>query len=116
MTFKEVIDFRYITASEAKKVMEEVIVRRKEKGEISFEARKTMNYLNAVVKIDSEKARKIVEEAEKLPFVSEEIAIKIAEILPEIPDEVRVIFAKERITLSPEQIHQILDIVQKYKN
>ncbi len=116
MTFKEVIDFRYITASEAREVMEEIIAKRKEKGELSFEARKTMNYLNAVVKIDSEKARKIVDEAEKLPFVSEEIAIKIAEILPEIPDEVRVIFAKERITLSPEQIQQILDIVQKYKN
>jgi len=116
MTFKEVIDFKYITSSEAKEIMEEIIAKRKEKGEVSFEARKTMNYLNAVVKIDSEKAKKIVDELSKLPFVSDEIAIKIAEILPDIPDEVRVIIAKERITLTPEQIQEILDIVQKYKN
>ncbi len=116
MTFKEVLDFEYITAAEAKDIMEDIVAKRKEKGELSFETRKTMNYLNAVVKIAPEKARKIVEEVSRLPLVSEEMAIKIAEILPEIPDEVRVIFAKERITLGQEEIEQILDIVKKYKN
>lgn len=116
MTFKEVIEFQYITVAEAKEILEKLIEKRKEFGELSFETRKTMNYLNTVAKLDAENARKLVEELEQLPHVTKEIAIKIADILPDIPDEVRVIYAKERITLTPEQIQEILDIVKKYKN
>ncbi|AKG91606.1 DNA-directed RNA polymerase, subunit F [Geoglobus ahangari] len=116
MTFKEVIEFQYITVAEAKEVLEKLVEKRKEIGELSFEARKTMNYLSAVAKLDAEKARELVDELEKLPHVTREIAIKIADILPDIPDEVRVVYAKERVTLTPEQIQEILDIVKKYKN
>ncbi|MBE8540077.1 RNA polymerase Rpb4 family protein [Geoglobus acetivorans] len=116
MTFKEVLDFQYLTLAEAKEKLSEIVEKRKEVAELSFETRKTLNYLNAVTKLDAETSRKLVEELEKLPHVSTEIAIKIADILPDIPDEIRVIYAKERITLTPEQIQEILDIVAKYKH
>lgn len=116
MTFKEVIEFQYITVAEAKETLERLIEKRKEFGELSFETRKTMNYLNAVAKLDADSARRLVEELEQLPHVTREIAIKIADIMPDIPDEIRVIYAKERVTLTPEQIQEILDIVKKYKN
>lgn len=116
MTFKEVIDFKYITLAEAKESLSKIVEKRKEVAEVSFETRKTLNYLNSVAKLSADESRNLAEELKQLPFVSEEMAIKIADLLPEIPDEVRVIYAKERITLTPEQIQQILDVVAKYKH
>ena len=40
--------------------------------------------------------------------------MKIADILPKYPEDVRAIFSKERITLSNDQINQIIEIVGKY--
>jgi len=116
MTFKDVLEFKYITISEAKEILEKLVEKRKESGELIFETRKTMNYLNTISKLSGEDSRKLVDEIKSLPYVTEEIAIKIADLLPDLPDEVRVIFAKERITINPEQIQAILDIVKKYKN
>lgn len=45
------------------------------------------------------------------------IPVKIADVLPRSPAEVRSIFAKERgVTLSPDMIKQILDTVAEYAN
>ena len=45
--------------------------------------------------------------------VSESIAFKIAELLPQHPDDVRAIFAKERFNLEEKEINQIIEIVKK---
>lgn len=39
------------------------------------------------------------------------IAIRIADILPQSRDEIRSIYAKEKYTLSNEELDQILDYV-----
>ena len=52
----------------------------------------------------------------KLPQVPrKDIAVKLADIMPRIPDEVRIIYAKERFTITSEQIQEILDIIEKYR-
>ncbi len=45
--------------------------------------------------------------------ISETLAYKIAELLPQYPDEVRPIFAKERFTLEEDEIKRIIDSVKK---
>jgi len=50
----------------------------------------------------------------KMDHVSEALAYKIIEVLPNHPDDVRVIFSKERHTLSPEETEKILEAVRKY--
>ncbi len=113
--FKEVLDFEYLTISEAKEILEKIVEKRRKVAEVGFETRKTLHYLRTLSRLPAEKAKELVKELLKLPFVTEVIAIKIADILPEIPDEVRLIYAKEGITVSPEEIQKILDIVEKYK-
>ncbi len=113
--FKEVLSFDYLTISETKELLEKIVEERRKTAEVGFETRKTLHYLRAVSKLPAEKARELVDELEKLPYVTREIAIKLADILPDIPDEVRVIYAKERLTLSAEEIQEILEIVKKYK-
>jgi len=113
--FKEVLDFEYLTISEAKEILERIVRERRKVAEVNFETRKTLHYLRTLSKLPAEKTKELVRELKELPFVTDVIAVKIADILPDIPDEVRLIYAKESITLSPDEIQKILDVVRKYK-
>ena len=43
-----------------------------------------------------------------------EIAYRIANIMPKTRDEVRAIFAKERFTLTPEELDTIIELVMTH--
>jgi DNA-directed RNA polymerase subunit F len=116
MTLKRVKEFDYITIAEAKEIMEEVISKRKEGAELLFETRRAMNNLRKFSKISAEDAKKLTEELMNLPQVGrKDIAVKLVDIMPRVPDEIRTIFAKERFTITPEQMKEILDIIDKYR-
>ncbi len=61
-----------------------------------------------------ESAKAIIEEVSKLEDVSDSIAVKIADIRPQYPEDVRAIFSKERVVLDSATIDEIIDIVAKY--
>lgn len=116
VAFKEVIEFQYITISEAREIMEKIVEERKNISDLTFETRRAMKHLRLFSKLPADKARELVEELEKLPQVKRrEIAVKLADIMPRIRDEVRIIYAKERMTLTPEQIDEILEVLNKYR-
>jgi DNA-directed RNA polymerase subunit F len=52
----------------------------------------------------------MVAELMKLEKMNRTIAIKIADIRPVTKDELRAIYAKERFTLSEEELDSILEI------
>lgn len=114
--FKEVREFEYITIAEAKEIMENIVKKRQEVAELSFETRRALRHLRNFAKISADKARELVNELMKLPQVKKkEIAVKLVDIMPRVPDEVRIIYAKENVTLKPEEIEQILEIISKYR-
>ncbi|MBO8182876.1 MAG: RNA polymerase Rpb4 [Archaeoglobus sp.] len=116
MTFKEVIEFDYITISEAKEIMEEIAKKRQEKADLLYETRRGLRHLRNFAKLPPEQAKELVEELEKLPQVGrKDLAVKITDLMPEIPDEIRTIFAKERYNITAEEIEEILEIVDKYR-
>ncbi|MEM0203212.1 MAG: RNA polymerase Rpb4 family protein [Archaeoglobaceae archaeon] len=113
--FKEVKSFEYITISEAREIMEKIAKQRQENAELLFETRRALRHLRNFSKLSAEKAKKLVEELMQLPQVGrKDLAVKIADIMPRVADEVRVIYAKER-TLTNEEIEQILEIVNRYR-
>jgi len=113
--FKEVRNFEYITIAEAKEIMEEIAKKRHEKAELLFETRRALKHLRTFSKLSAEKAKELVQELLKLPQVDKlELAVKIADIMPKVADEVRVIYMKER-TLTNEEIEQILEVVEKFR-
>ncbi len=114
--FKEVKDFEYITISEAKEIMEKITAKRQEEGELLFETRRALKHLRTFAKLPADRAKELVKDLMELPQVGrKDLAVKLADIMPRIPDEVRVIYAKERVTLTSEQIQEILDILDKYR-
>ncbi|MCC6028006.1 MAG: RNA polymerase Rpb4 family protein [Archaeoglobus sp.] len=113
--FKEVKKFEYITIAEAREIMERIAKERQEKAELLFETRRALRHLRNFSKMSAEKAKKLVEELKKLPQVGrDDLAVKIADLMPRVADEVRIIYSKER-NLTNEEIEQILEVVNKYR-
>jgi len=101
---------KYLTLSEVKDILRE----ENEKRELNSLQKSALAHSEEFAKLSAEDSRKLVEELMQLDFVDERHAVKIADILPIHPDQVRVLYTKEKIVLPPEDIKKILDIVAKY--
>lgn len=73
-----------------------------------------LDHAQTVCSISLEQANAIIDEVKQIDIVSDAVALKIADLLPRYPEDVRAIFSKERVTLEPQQIQQIIDIVEKH--
>ena len=82
--------------------------------EMSYEFRRSLEHANQLAKTSPEKSRALVAELVKMEKMKPEIAYRIANIMPKSRDEVRAIFAKERYTLSPEELDSIIELVMTH--
>jgi DNA-directed RNA polymerase subunit F len=82
--------------------------------EMSYEFRRSIEHANQLAKTTPEKATDLVSELTKMEKMKPEIAYRIANIMPKSRDEVRAIFAKERYTLSPEELDKIIELVMTH--
>jgi len=101
---------RYLTLAEVK----ELLLEENEKRELNALQKAALSHAEEFVKLSVDDTKKLVDELLALDYMDERHAVKIADILPVHPDQVRAIYAKEKIVLPPEQIKEILDIVAKY--
>ncbi len=101
---------KYLTLAEVKDILRE----ENEKRELNSLQKSALAHAEEFAKLSAEDSRKLVEELMQLDFVDERHAVKIADILPIHPDQVRVLYTKEKIVLPPEDIKKILNIVAKY--
>ena len=85
-----------------------------DESELTYEQRLALEHAKQFAVLADNEYNKLVEELIKLERVSEQLANKIAELLPQHPDEVRPIFAKERFTLEDDEIKTIIELVKKY--
>jgi DNA-directed RNA polymerase subunit F len=111
MIGKKVLEEKAVTIAEAKELLE----KRAESGEeLNYEQRTCLDYLHKFVKLTPEQSRKIVEElTAKSDKIKPEVAVKIVDLLPKREDDVRAIFAKQRFTLTKEEIEGILATLPK---
>jgi DNA-directed RNA polymerase subunit F len=100
---------RLLTLAEVKEFLEEEAKKR----ELTTEQRYALEHAKTFAKISAKKARQLVEDLKKLPFVTESSACKITDMLPQHPDDVRAIFYKERFTLKDDDIEKVLALVGK---
>ena len=81
---------------------------------MSYELRKSIEHANLLAKTSAENARNLVEELVKLEKMKPDIAFRIANVMPRTRDELRAIYAKERFTLSGEELDEIIDLVMAH--
>ncbi|MCW3133368.1 MAG: RNA polymerase Rpb4 family protein [Methanophagales archaeon] len=126
MIVKEIISERVLTLAEAKEILK---AQRKsgqeeekkdkegmEEEEIRYERRKAAEHTTKFAKLGAKESRALINELLELGKMKEEIAVRIADLMPKSKNEVRAIYAKERFTLTEANIEKILDCVAKYES
>ncbi|MCL1810964.1 MAG: RNA polymerase Rpb4 family protein [Methanomassiliicoccaceae archaeon] len=101
---------QYITLAEVRDLLTE----ENEKRELLTSQKHAMEQARAVCSISVDDAKSIVEEIGAIEGVTEYAAVKIADLLPQYPEDVRAIFSKERLAIEPKTIDQIIEVVGKY--
>ncbi len=79
------------------------------------EAMLAEQHTEGFVRLSVEQTQKLIDELRTLPFVDAAIAVKLADVLPQYPEEVRLLFSKERVVLDEAQIQRLLEIVAQHK-
>ncbi len=112
MPEKSILDVRPVTMYEAKDILKEAIEGLEEP---LYEQKICIDYLNKFARLSPEDGKKIVEEVLKVSDkIRPEVAVKIADLLPRDEEDVRIIFAKERVVLDREEIKKIVEICAPY--
>jgi len=127
MIVKEILTEKVLTLAEAKEILtalktsgevkepkggeEEVEVEK----EVRYERRKAYEHTTKFSKLKAGNSRALINELLGFAKMKEEIAVRIADVVPKSANEVRAIYAKERFTLTESDIEKILDCVAKYE-
>ena len=101
---------RYVSLAEVKDLLEA----EEGKRTVSTQQRSALEHTQAIMRLSSADTEKLIAELKELKFVTDYTACKIADMLPQYPEDVRAIFAKERVNLEAGDIKNVIDIVEKY--
>ena len=114
--FKEKVSEEYLTVSEVKDLLEDVEAERAadEERELRYELARAIEHVNRFAHLDPEESRDLVTDLLELEKVDAEMAIKIADLLPQSRDELRAVYAQERYALDGDELDEILNVVAKY--
>ncbi|MGI0054383.1 MAG: RNA polymerase Rpb4 family protein [Thermoplasmata archaeon] len=79
------------------------------------EALLAQQHAELFARLTPEQTEKLYRELTALPYVSVPVAVKLVDTLPQYPEEIRLLFAKERIALDEEQTTHLLDIIAQHR-
>lgn len=122
MIGKKTLESKPIPAAKVKEILEEF---KENHGDekLSYEQNLTLEHATSLTKLSLEDTEKLIEELETYfddieTEISQKdatrIAIRIADILPRDMPDLRLIFAKERSSPTPDEMKGILEILEKY--
>lgn len=111
MIVKSVLQEDLLTLAEVKELLDQIRLKRADEEELGYELRRAIRHADLFVKGTAEESQAMVAELMKLEKMNKQIAVKIADVRPTSKDELRAIYAKERFTLSEEELNSIQEIV-----
>lgn len=100
-----------VSLARVKELLTEELARRT----LPREAALAQQHAELFARLSAEATDKLIEELRGLPFVDAALAVKIADTLPEYPEEIRLLFSKERVALDEEQVTRLLEIVAHHR-
>jgi len=106
----KVLKVRPTGMAEAKKIM----LSHGKKKELSYEQKLALDHLNKFTKMSASDAKKFLGELSQVLRMSDETMVKILDLAPKTPDELRMIFTREKFSLKDKEIKKILEIVKEY--
>ncbi len=79
------------------------------------EAALALQHAEGFARLEAADADKLVAELKQLPFVDTSLATKIADTLPQFPEEIRLLFSKERVVLDEAQVARLLELTAQHR-
>lgn len=79
------------------------------------EATLALQHTETFVRLTPEATQKLISELRELPFVDATLAVKLADVLPQYPEEIRLLFSKERVVLDETQLSRLLEILAHHR-
>ncbi len=102
---------RYVSLAEVK----ELLTEESEERELRYEQSLALGHAETFVKLSLEDTQDLIEELmDEFDFVKEELAFKLADVLPEDEDGVRAVFQQDRFTPSDDEAEKIINTIKKY--
>jgi DNA-directed RNA polymerase subunit F len=79
------------------------------------EALLAQGHAEAFARLSPEATVKLIAELRSLPFVDASMAVKLADLLPQYPEEIRLLYSKERVLLDETQMTRLLEILAQHR-
>jgi DNA-directed RNA polymerase subunit F len=79
------------------------------------EATFSLQHAEAAMKCEPTVSRALYKKLKELPFLTESLAAKIVDIMPETPEEVWLLLPKDRLPLDETQVHQVMDVLAEHR-
>ena len=102
---------QYLSLAEVKALLER---EERDRKDLSVEQRYALMHAQSFSKLAIEQTKALVAELLQVEMMTPGNAFKLADLLPKHPDDVRAVFAKERFSLSKEDVDKVIEIVSKY--
>lgn len=107
----EIVKEERISNAEALEILSKA---EKEKKELNFLQKKSLEILKKFKKISAEKAKKMFEELSKIEKLRSSHIVSIINLMPEDLDDLRVALHKDYNLLDENEKSKILEIVKKF--
>lgn len=92
--------------------VKKILTKKEKEKELGYEQKNALEHLRKFCKISQQKAEKIMAELRKIEKLKDKHIVNIVNFLPENLEELRIIFAHERVVLSDEEKKKIIKIVK----
>jgi DNA-directed RNA polymerase subunit F len=106
----EIKNEKFVTSYDARKILR----KRGKETELNYEQKNALDYLNRCCKLPEKEISSMVEALGKVEKLHEKHIVSIVEMLPRDDEDLRLLFANERIVLSDDEKKKIVDAVKKH--
>ncbi len=103
---------RLVSLAEVREMLDEAAQTREE---MTYEQKIALEHARRFARIDADTAAALVKDImAAMPDVDEKYAMRVADLLPQHPDDVLAIFQKSRHELTDDDLEKVLEIVDKH--
>jgi DNA-directed RNA polymerase subunit F len=79
------------------------------------EAMLAQGHSETFARLPPEETTKLLSALRELPYVDAGMAVKLADLMPQYPEELRLLYSKERVLLDEPQLTKLLEILAQYR-
>ncbi|MFA5943620.1 MAG: hypothetical protein WC876_04045 [Candidatus Thermoplasmatota archaeon] len=103
---------RLVSLAEVKAMLEKA---QKDRAELTYEQKIALEHAKRFARVDAKTAKGLTAAiVAALPGLEEKFALRVADLLPQHPDDVKAIFQKSRHDLSEADVAKVLAVVDEH--